>query len=286
MTERIIHENNEKLLCALSLFINNCPDGITEEIVYSLCKDCDFSVEQAYRVLLAGALDLYDDRRMMQDYLQNTVKLLSCENYLDDPYHKNILLDFKACGEWTVETKHYKPFELFVYNDLKVLSDGRIIPQVGFFDREYSFPCILQKGREWMMITPNEIETMKNPIKNAKGRVLTYGLGLGYFAYMASLKKEVESVTVVERDKNVTELFKKYILPQFEQKDKIRLVEFDALFFAAEQKNKKETDFDFVFADIWHDPSDGCDIYLLLKSLERTDCTYSYWIEDTIKCYL
>ncbi len=286
MTEKTILKKNEKLLQALSLFINNCPDGISAGMVKELCDDCSFTQEQAYRILLAGALDLYDDRDMMQNYLQKAVKKLSPESYLCNPYHKNIKLDFESVGDWTVETKSYKPYELFVFDDLKKLSDGRIIPQVGFFDEEYSFPCILQSGREWMMITPNEIETMKKPIHNAHGNVLTYGLGLGYFAYMASNKNDVKSVTVVERDKNVIKLFEKHILPQFENKDKIKLIEFDALFFAAEQKNKKLSDFDFVFADIWHDPSDGCDIYLLLKALERPDCEYSYWIEDTIKCYL
>ncbi len=286
MTDKTIYEKNEKLLQALSLFINNCPDGIGEEMVKELCNDCDFTQEQAYRILLAGALDLYDDREMMQNYLQKTVKKLSSESYKNNPYYKNIQLDFEEVGSWTVETKSYKPYELFVFDDLKKLSDGRIIPQVGFFEDEFFYPCILENGREWMLITPNEIETMKKPILNAHGRVLTYGLGLGYFAYMASNKNDVESVTVVERDKNVIELFEKHILPQFENKDKIKLVEFDALFFAAEQKSKKVSDFDFVFADIWHDPSDGCDIHLLLKALERPDCEYSYWIEDTIKCYL
>ncbi len=31
---------------------------------------------------------------------------------------------------------------------------------------------------------------------------------------------------------------------------------------------------------------DGITPYLLLKSLERKDTEYSYWIENTIKCYL
>ena len=166
------------------------------------------------------------------------------------------------------------------------MADGRIIPQVGFFEEEFIYPCICQNGREWMLITPNEIETMKKPIEKAFGNVLTYGLGLGYFAYMASAKPQVDSVTVIERDKNAIELFNAIILPQFDMRGKIRIIEFDALFFAAEQKKKAQKDFDFVFADIWHDPSDGAEIYRILKPLERSDTEYSYWIEDTIKCYL
>ena len=44
--------------------------------------------------------------------------------------------------------------------------------------------------------------------------------------------------------------------------------------------------YDFVFVDIWHDPSDGIDLYLKFKSLEKKNIKYSYWIEDTIKCYI
>ena len=54
---------------------------------------------------------------------------------------------------------------------------------------------------------------MKLPVERAKGKVLTFGLGLGYFAYMCSLKEEVESVTVVEKDKSVIKLFNEIILP-------------------------------------------------------------------------
>ena len=60
-----------------------------------------------------------------------------------------------------------------------------------------------------MLITPNEIETMKKSISEATGNVLTYGLGLGYYAYMVSMKENVESVTIVEKDKEIIDLFKK-----------------------------------------------------------------------------
>lgn len=49
---------------------------------------------------------------------------------------------------------------------------------------------------------------------------------------------------------------------------------------------KRKIKYDYVFVDIWHDPTDGVDAYLKFKSLERKDVIYSYWIEDTIKYYL
>ena len=51
-----------------------------------------------------------------------------------------------------------------------------------------------------MLVTPNEVETMKEAIEKAHGKVATYGLGLGYFPYMTSMMDSVESVTVVELD--------------------------------------------------------------------------------------
>ena len=66
-----------------------------------------------------------------------------------------------------------------------------------------------------MTITPNEIETMKEAVDKASGNVLTFGLGLGYYAYMVSEKENVESVTIVDSNEDVIDLFKKYVLPQF-----------------------------------------------------------------------
>jgi hypothetical protein len=50
------------------------------------------------------------------------------------------------------------------------------------------FPALLENDRIWMTITPNEIEIMIKPVDEAFGHVLTYGLGLGYYAYMVSKK--------------------------------------------------------------------------------------------------
>ena len=120
----------------------------------------------------------------------------------------------------------------------------------------------------------------------AKGKVLTYGLGLGYFPFMTSRKEEVTSVTVVERSSEVIELFKEHILPQFPNKDKIRVICADAFDYAKAQMPAE--DYDFVFADIWHDVGDGRELYLKMKELEHLSpgTEYAYWLEDTIRCYL
>ena len=274
-------KNNRIVLELLSHYINLMPDAVTPEMIKDTKELCGFDTEEAFRVLFAGILDVYDQRDLRRGWFSQMFKLLDFEKYENDPYKKNIVLPEKKLSDWEIRTMKYKPYELFVYDDLRSDSEGRILPCVGFFDKEYSYPAVLQGGREWMLITPNEMETMRGPISDAFGNVVTYGLGLGYFAYMVSEKNEVSSVTVVEKDPSVIELFKDHILPQFPNKEKISIACADALEYAAE-----DHPCDFVFADIWHDPSDGCDAYLHLKSLERRGICYAYWIENTIKFYI
>ncbi|MBQ1716647.1 MAG: hypothetical protein II025_01980, partial [Ruminococcus sp.] len=121
--------------------------------------------------------------------------------------------------------------------------------------------------------------------ERAHGKVLTYGLGLGYFAYLAALKPDVERVTAVELDADVIRLFCENVLPQMQCRDKIEVVQADAFEFA--EKNLPG-DFDFVFTDIWHDPSDGVEPYLRMKKIEEKtpSVRFSYWIEDTLRLYI
>ena len=114
---------------------------------------------------------------------------------------------------------------------------------------------------------------------------ITYGLGLGYYAYMVSEKPEVESVTVVECDDDAINLFKQQILPQFPHGHKLEILKCDAFEFALSDRVKA---FDCVFADIWHDPSDGVPAYRKLKKYERLlpKAEFMYWIEPTLKFYL
>ena len=123
---------------------------------------------------------------------------------------------------------------------------------------------------------------MKEPIARASGNVLTLGLGLGYFAFHASQKETVTSVTVIEREHDVIELFQKLILPQFPHKEKIRIIRADA--FDYMQTELPKASYDFIFADLWHDASDGLELYLKLKQMESNahGTPTDYWIEPSL----
>ena len=85
---------------------------------------------------------------------------------------------------------------------------------------------------------------------------------------------------------DVISLFEKHILPQFPNREKIRIVNSDAFEYA--KKTAPGEKYDFIFADFWHDAGDGRDLYLKMKEYEKysPESEYSYWLEDTIKCYL
>ena len=131
-----------------------------------------------------------------------------------------------------------------------------------------------------MCITPNEINTMEKHIAKAKGNIVTFGLGLGYFAYMASMKNDVKNVTIVEKDKDIISLYNQYIFPFFPYKNKIHIVEEDAIKYI--EKNQL-SEFDYAFFDLWHNAEDGLPLYLKIKSLDiKTNA--GYWIEESLIC--
>lgn len=271
-------ERNNLIMSKLSIYLNNYSDYITKDMINDIKESYNFTTLESYKIILTSILDI-TDKELIHEF-DNIIFELDKSKYENNPYYKNINFKNIKSSKWKFEYKTYKPYAAFVFNDLRCIND-KLYPSIGYFTKEYKYPCCYENDREWMMITPNEIETMTKPINEAYGNVLTYGLGLGYYAYMVSLKDNVNSITIVEKDNEIISLFNKYILPQFENKNKIKIINMDAFKYF-----KKDIYYDYVFVDIWHDPSDGIDLYLKFKQLENKNIKYSYWIEDTMKCYI
>lgn len=288
LSPEIIRRNNSKLTELFSLYLNLMPNAIDKTMIEDLSSTCDISHAEAFAQYLAAMAGLETERRdrdFFRHWLLPSLAQLDTAPYVADPYFKNIKIPTVKQGKWELKTEVLRPFEAFVYNDFVVTKDRRMIPQIGFFEEEYAFPAVLENGCEWMTLQPNEMTTTEPAIKAAKGRVLTFGLGLGYFAYHAAEKEDVTSVTVVDISQDAIDLFKAHILPQIKHKEKITLICEDAFSFADKGLSGR---FDFVFADIWHDAGDGKELYLKMKEYEQKnkDVAFTYWLEDTIKCYL
>lgn len=274
-----VDDYNELFLSKLSDYLSNNSRYINKSLIDRFKKDIVVNDKEAIIMLLSSVLDL--DNVLVDYYLKESLSELDINDYINDSYYNDIKLDKVSNNTFKIDYLEYLPYELFVYDDFIKLDDGRIIPRIGYFKDKYIYPCVMENNNIWMLITPNEINTMKKAINNSFGNVLTYGLGLGYFIYMISLKDEVQSITVIEKNRDVIDLFNNYILPKFKYKDKIKIICDDAYEYA-----KKKIFYDYVFIDIYHDVSDGLDDYIYFKMLERDDVKYDYWIEDTIKCYL
>jgi len=282
---------NGALLERLSLYLNGHERDICQEDVRGLADGCRMSEEEAFSMLLAAMLgletDLYPEhRRAYAMYFPQMVRRLEPETYRADPYYAAVRIPKRRMGRWELCMQSYAPCEAFVCGDMQRMEDGRLIAPIGFFMEEFPYPCVKEDGREWMLITPNEIETMRPAVGRARGKVLAFGLGLGYFAFMAARKPQVSSVTVVERDENVIRLFREHILPQFVQGEKIRIVRADA--FAYMEQNAPGEQYDLIFTDLWHDAGDALPLYRRMKALEPLcpGAEFAYWIEQTIQCYL
>ena len=280
-----IKEDNFEVIGIIANYLINHSDFINEEMVNSLIKE-GFSKEDAFFYLFCEVcgLNIVDDEHdldLVMRYFKKAIKRLDKNHYINNPYYKNIKVNEEKMDNWEFKYEKYKPYEAFVYNDLLVESNFVEIPRIGYFDEEFEYLAVLENGNEWMLITLNEINTMQGVIDEVSGDVVAFGLGLGYFAYMVSIKENVNGITIIEKDKNVIKLFEKFILPQFEYKDKVKIICCDAFEYA-----KNMTGYDYAFVDLWHDVSDGVELYLKMKKLEKSNINYRYWIEDSLKSYI
>ena len=265
-------------------YLERYPEVITEQMINALTEDGEITKEEAIVALLSEifALDFEnpEDRRIIRDYLPKSVRLLRRERYENNPYYKNINPNSISDGDWEIKWEEYKPYQAVIASDMIIEDDFTEIPPLGFFTESFRFPAILEGGNEWMTLTPVDLDTCEDAITQAHGRVVTFGLGLGYYAYMVSEKPEVESVSVVELSDKVIELFKKHLLPKMPNGDKIKIVNRDAFEYAKEVMPKEN--FDLAFVDTWRDASDGAPMYLKMKALEQysPNTKFLYWIEN------
>ncbi len=288
---KTIRENNFRLLHLYSLYLNERADFISAEMVKEIAGIGGFSEEEAFLILFAEACGVHPtaggaDRDFFSDYLDPSVRCMDADEYRNDPYYRNIRLDNVCDGNWELRTDRLKPFQPFIWGDVRPDRELKELPPLGYFKEEFPYPVVLEDGREWMLVTPNEVETIRPAIAAAHGDVVTFGLGLGYFPYMVSEKPDVNRVVIVERDPKVIGLFEKYILPQFGRREKICLVCMDAFDYLDTVMPQEH--FDYLYADIWHDAGDGVPLYLRFNKYEDrfTETKFDYWIEETMLSYL
>lgn len=250
--------------------------------IADFARECDLPRPKAAALLYAALLGIGEDRRMLEGYWLPAIRCLMDKPWRESRYGRIIRFPEAEKGAWRFTRLAFAPYQMIPCGPVQWMADGREIPAVGYFEASFSYPAVLEEGREWMTVTPNEEATMAQPLATARGKIVVFGLGLGYFALLASQKPEVSSVTVIERDGAVISLFRDHLLPQFPHKEKLRIVEADAFDYAAGPMKKEK--YDFAFVDLWHDAGDGLPLYLRMRRLaeELPEVDFHYWIESDL----
>lgn len=269
-----------------SAYLTRCPEAISESVIRAMTEDGSITPKEAIGAILSELFSLdttkYEDRIIERRYIPDSIRLLNANKYRQNPYYKNVRIENIKDGDWELRLESYEPYRAVVCDDM-IVRDGlyEVIP-LGFFTERFDFPAVLECGNEWMTLTPVDLDTCEEAIAAAHGKVVTFGLGLGYYAYMVARKEEVESITVIEKSPDVIRLFKKHIFPYFENKEKVRIINADAFEYA--EKEMPAEGYDYAFVDTWRDASDGAPMYERMRALEhlspRTE--FSYWIREFI----
>ena len=276
---------NFKITRLYATYLEHFPELITSEMINALCGDGEIDVKDGIIAILCEAFGLdmengENDRRLIRDYVGRSVRILNAEKYHNNPYYKKVKIPEIKRGKWEFKKEKYPAYRGVICDDMIINDDFSEIPPLGFFTEDFEFPAVLEDGNEWMTLTPVDLDTCEEAIARAHGRVITFGLGLGYYAYMVSRKSDVESITVVEKSRDVIELFETYILPQFDYPEKVKIVNEDAFLYAEHTMPKKN--YDVAFVDTWRDASDGTPMYERMKPLEKLspNTEFMYWIEN------
>ena len=276
-------ERNLVFLISLRQYLESCPTLFNLQEQEKFDKISPAELRKPY-------IDSFLLKRGIKDeniarYYHSNFRVLDNEEYEKDPYYQLLQnVEIKE-NNWRIVWKNVEKYQLFIYDDCyMMMEDNRLSLPIGCFKKDYRYPSIELNGNEWMSLNPNEINTNKLIAQMMKGKVLTLGLGLGYFAYLASENPNVKEVHAVEMDKELILMFEKNILPKFPHKEKVHIHKAEAFSFVS---NLQDGEYDYIYSDLWHDVSDGLAMYIKLRQAFKsfTKTSRFYWIESTLLTY-
>lgn len=198
----------------------------------------------------------------------------------DNPYYRDIKLDNVYSETVRYEKASIKKRTLMNMNFHQPL--GKYLfhyHPIGYFETDIDLPVLKEGEKVWMSPAVSERESMRDGIDKGHGKCLTMGLGIGVLPYLWLLKEEVESVTVVEFNKDIIDLFEKYIRPQFKTDKKLEIIHGNAFdYYKVEFLNQ----FDYVYVDFWESTEDGLEFYTRLMEKKIDLPHIDYWVEDSM----
>ena len=257
-----------------------------EEYINRCYENLDLNYQNDF---LDGYIEKEDEEEAKKELLQAGQReflydspslFISAAKFKNNPYYKNIKLDKIVSDNFSYEKTLIEKNYLFNYESIiddeeKELKDYL---KLRALDEDLEMIYLYEDNDSWMMCSPSEASTNDPYALKASGKVLTFGLGIGYFVYMTLLNKDVKEITVIEKSKAVIDLFSS-IYKQFPQDKKVTIINGDAFdYFNEEFLNN----FDYIYVDIYKSADDGR--YLINKLLEQyhpQDDKLDFWIENS-----
>jgi len=262
----------------LQQFLNRCMHNLTHEnknafIGLSVSQANQFEIQKA--MSQAGFYEFSGPIKTWPSLF------ISTKAFLASPYHTKIHLDQVSDKNFHYSKEIMSANELFNVSMIhpdpnQELNDWMTLRAL---DEPYEAVFLTQDEDVWMMDSPSEANTMDPYALKAHGNILTFGLGIGYFIYMASLNPNVTSITVIEQSAEVIAMFKQAILPQFEAKIPITFIQGDAFDYF----NKSYLDrFNYIFVDIYQSNDDGYNMIENLLEQYLPELNHiDFWIESS-----
>jgi hypothetical protein len=238
-------------------------------------------IKNIIKAKLSTNPSLIQSSNLLDIAVDEGVKNLQAKTYVSNPFYQHMKMPFQTSGKWQLVKESYKPYQPVICGDVTTDEKRHYldITPIGYFKEPFSFVALKENDVTWMSLTPFEMETMANALNSVSGTVVALGLGLGYFASMAAMKTDVKQVIVVEKDKQVIELYTKHIQPFIPHQNKITIVQSDAFTFL-----NQKVFADHIFVDIYRTAQDGLPLYIAFKKIENklAKPTWHYWLEDSI----
>lgn len=198
----------------------------------------------------------------------------------ENPYYRDIKLDSVHSDTVRYEKVTIKKKTLMNMNFHQPM--GKYLfhyHPIGYFDTNIDMPVLKEGETVWMSPAVSEMESMKDGIAKGQGNCLAMGLGIGFLPYLWLLKDEVKSVTIVEFNQDVIDLFENYIKPQFRTDKKLEIIHGDAFDYYNAEFLKQ---FDYVYVDFWESTEDGLGLYTRLMEKKLDLPHVDFWIEDSM----
>lgn len=148
-------------------------------------------------------------------------------------------------GDWKIERFTVSDEDVSIHNTRCMFTPGMGARTLS----PGTYTKITRCGKTIMSDTNAEINDHSYFIHRAKGHVLVNGLGLGWVVEALFRKKEVKTITVIEKSKDVINLVKQHYYDKCPKNKYLIIVHADAFDF----KPQKGQRYGAVWHDIWED---------------------------------